>query len=95
MATGVTRALVVLQFGPLATGKARVGKELGRSLLVGILNGLAVQALRHIDRRPGLPAVQDCKGFLAKLPQLGTCRYDGWLAIHEELREFRKSGRMS
>ena len=72
-----------------------IGKEPGCSLLIGVLDALPIQALRHIDRSLGLPTVQDGKCFVAELALLGVRRHCGRLAVGKKLWALGKAGRVT
>ena len=88
--SGVARVLVVLQLRPFTAGQARIRKEPLGSLLIGILDELAVQPLGYEHGRLGSAGVQHRKGLIAKLAQLRPGRDGGWRAVRKELRALRK-----
>ena len=94
MPTAVARELVVLKLSTVRCRQACILKEAIRSLLVCVLNALAVQALGHVDGRFCLAAVQDCKGFIAKFTQDRAPGNPRRAAISKELAALREAGGM-
>src|SRR3989344_5739096 len=69
-------------------------KELVCTTLICIFNTLAVEPLRHIHRRLGLPTVQHCKRLIAKLTQGRALGHYWRTTLWKELATLRKASRV-
>jgi hypothetical protein len=83
--------LVVAELGTLFRRQTCIRKELVCSSFVRIFKALTIEPLGNIDRRLGLPTVQDRKRCIAKLTQCSSLGHHRWAPVGKKLTAFRKA----